>query len=72
MGKMSGVLSDSDIKMIQNASSGLSIRMSEKTFRERLNTIKKRLEDKLEKQGGTMATPSAGTREGDFSNLWGG
>lgn len=51
MGQMKGVLSDSDIKMIKAASSGLDIKMSEKAFMRRLQDIKKRLEDKLGSQG---------------------
>ena len=51
MGQMKGVLSDSDIKMIKAASSGLDTKMSEKAFKRRLQGIKKRLEDKLGSQG---------------------
>ena len=48
MGKMKGVLSDSDIKMLRSASSGLSTKMDETTFKKRLNKIKDRLQQKLE------------------------
>jgi len=73
MGKMSGVLSDSDIKMIQNASSGLSIKMSETAFKKRLQKIKSRLEEKLSKQGGgtTTVAPSGNITDGNFNSLWG-
>ncbi|OED34071.1 hypothetical protein AB832_08190 [Flavobacteriaceae bacterium (ex Bugula neritina AB1)] len=71
MGKMSGVLSDSDIKMIKSASSGLSVKMSEGAFKKRLQKIKDRLEEKLAAQGGEVSQPPAATADGNFSSLWG-
>lgn len=47
MSKMKGVLSDSDIKILKSASSGLDIKMSEDEFKKRLGTIKNKLETKL-------------------------
>lgn len=45
--KMSGVLSDSDIKLLRSASSGLEPGMSEKSMRKRLEQIKKVIQDKV-------------------------
>ncbi len=47
MSKMSGVLSDSDIKILKNASSGLDIKMSEGEFMNRLNKIRDKLQTKI-------------------------
>lgn len=80
MGILKGVLSDSDIKMIRSASSGLSTKMTEKAFRSRLNHIKARLMEKLKKQKSQQQpaqqsqqpTAQQGQQQNDFSSLWGG
>lgn len=47
LSKMSGVLSDSDIKILQSAGAGIEQGMSRKAFIRRLNTIKNVLERKM-------------------------
>ncbi len=50
LSKMSGVLSDSDIKILQSAGAGLEFGMSETAMKNRLNTIKKILNNKIKRQ----------------------
>lgn len=69
MGKMKGVLSDADIKMIRDASSGLDASMSEDEFKKQLNFIKSTLQRKL---GGSGQEDQGQQVEGDnYNSLWG-
>ena len=51
LGRMTGVLSESDIKLIASAASGLDIRMSDAAVLSKLNEIRSRLEMRLKEKG---------------------
>jgi hypothetical protein len=57
LGRMSGVLSQSDIELIASAASGLDLRMSDEAAKQKLNQITRRLETKLREKG--IEIPSA-------------
>lgn len=56
LGLLKGPMSDKDIEFVKQLSSGLDIGMDEKTAKERLQKIKDRLQEKVDK-----ATPTANT-----------
>jgi hypothetical protein len=60
LGRMSGVLSQSDIDLIASAASGLDLRMSDEAAKQKLNEITMRLETKLREKG--IEIPSAQTQ----------
>lgn len=68
--KMSWVLSDTDIKILQWASSALSLSMSEKEFKKELNRIKTSAQNSLDKLGAldnNFFTDSSGKK---WSKQW--
>jgi len=63
LGRMTGVLSESDIKLIGQAASGLNSRASEQRMREKLAEIKARLEGRLGIQQQATQAPEMATEE---------
>ena len=60
LGRMTGVLSESDIKILREASSGLQIGGSERRMREKLAEIGDRLKLRLSETGGSPAQEVSG------------